>query len=168
MVLFLPYLSADVWNPCQAGEPGWGATKPRTGLSRRDLNVPAPAPPAATAKESKRRAGSSMSSLLQSRSESAVVERKQAAPISPIPDIDKDDKSDPLAASDYVGDIITYYRRIEPLYRVAPDYMSRQVCCQMSTNMGPPSAKNGHAVLSSSNTEYLCCACLCRWTSMTR
>ncbi|DBA72238.1 TPA: hypothetical protein ACH3X2_010629 [Trebouxia sp. C0005] len=111
----------------KAGEPGWGATKPRTGLSRRDLNVPAPAPPAATAKESKRRAGSSMSSLLQSRSESAVVDRKQAAPISPIPDIDKDDKSDPLAASDYVGDIITYYRRIEPLYRVAPDYMSRQV-----------------------------------------
>ena len=119
----------DIWSACQAGEPGWGATKPRTGLSRRDLNVPAPAPPAATAKESKRRAGSSMSSLLQSRSESAVVERKQAAPISPIPDIDKDDKSDPLAASDYVGDIITYYRRIEPLYRVAPDYMSRQVCC---------------------------------------
>jgi len=141
-MLFLPCLFVDVWSACQAGEPGWGATKPRTGLSRRDLNVPAPAPPAATAKESKRRAGSSMSSLLQSRSESAVVERKQAAPISPIPDIDKDDKSDPLAASDYVGDIITYYRRIEPLYRVAPDYMSRQVCCQQSTTMGPPSAKN--------------------------
>lgn len=112
----------------QAGEPNWGATRPRTGLSKRDLNVPAPAPAAATAKESKRRAGSSMSSLLQSRSESAVVERKQPAPVSPIPDIDKDDKSDPLAASDYVGDIISYYRRIEPLYRVAPDYMSRQVC----------------------------------------
>ncbi|KAL3161613.1 hypothetical protein ABBQ32_010471 [Trebouxia sp. C0010 RCD-2024] len=111
----------------KAGEPGWGATKPRTGLSRGDLNVPAPAPAAATAKECKRRAGSSMSSLLQSRSESAVVERKQPAPVSPIPDIDKDDKSDPLAASDYVGDIISYYRRIEPLYRVAPDYMSRQV-----------------------------------------
>ena len=131
----------DVWRACQAGEPGWGATKPRTGLSRRDLNVPAPAPAAATAKESKRRAGSSMSSLLQSRSESAVVERKQAAPISPIPDIDKDDKSDPLAASDYVGDIITYYKRIEPLYRVAPDYMSRQVCCQYSSTMSPSSAK---------------------------
>ena len=112
----------------QAGEPNWGATKPRTGLSRRDLNVPAPAPAAATAKESKRRAGSSMSSLLQSRSESAVVERKQPAPVSPIPDIDKDDKSDPLAASDYVGDIISYYRRIEPMYRVSPDYMSTQVC----------------------------------------
>lgn len=112
----------------QAGEPNWGTTKPRTGLSRRDLNVPAPAPAAATAKESKRRPGSSMSSLLQSRSESAVVERKQPAPVSPIPDIDKDDKSDPLAASDYVGDIISYYRRIEPLSRVAPDYMSRQVC----------------------------------------
>ena len=122
--------------PLQAGEPGWGATKPRTGLSRRDLNVPAPAPPAATAKEAKRRAGSSMSSLLQSRSESAVVERKQPAPVSPIPDIDKDDKSDPLAASDYVGDIISYYRRIEPLYRVAPDYMSRQVCTRLKSLCG--------------------------------
>ena len=165
-ILFLTFV--DIWSACQAGEPGWGATKPRTGLSRRDLNVPAPAPPAATAKESKRRAGSSMSSLLQSRSESAVVERKQAAPISPIPDIDKDDKSDPLAASDYVGDIITYYRRIEPLYRVAPDYMSRQVCCQQSTTMGPPSEKLDDSVLPSYETEHLCGACLCRWTSMTR
>ena len=121
--------------PTQAGEPGWGATKPRTGLSRRDLNVPAPAPAAASAKESKRRAGSSMSSLLQSRSESAVVERKQAVPVSPIPDIDKDDKSDPLAASDYVGDIITYYRRIEPIFRVTPDYMSRQVCTDWLLDM---------------------------------
>ena len=76
-----------------------------------------------------------MSSLLQSRSESAVVERKQAVPVSPIPDIDKDDKSDPLAASDYVGDIITYYRRIEPIFRVPPDYMSRQVCTDWLLDM---------------------------------
>ena len=54
--------TADILSvTLQAGEPGWGATKPRTGLSKRDLNVPAPAPAAATAKESKRRAGSSMS-----------------------------------------------------------------------------------------------------------
>ena len=145
--LFLP--CPDVWSACQAGEPGWDAAKPQTGLSRHDLNGPAHAPPAATAKESKRRAGSSMSSLLQSRSGSAVVERKQAAPKSPIPDIDKDDKSDPLAVSDYVGDIITYYRRIEPLYQVAPDYMSRQVCCQYETTMGTLSAKKGDAVLPS-------------------
>lgn len=68
-----------------------------------------------------------MSSLLQSRSEAAVVQRTAAVPVSPIPDIDKEDKTDPLAVSDYIGDIISYYRRIEPLYRVAPDYMSRQV-----------------------------------------
>lgn len=68
-----------------------------------------------------------MSAMLQIRSEAAVMQRKALAPISPIPDIDKDDKTDPLAAADYVGDIISYYRRIEPLYRVAPDYMSKQV-----------------------------------------
>ena len=68
-----------------------------------------------------------MSALLQSRSEAAFVQRKAPAPVSPIPDIDKDDKTDPLAAADYVGDIISYYRRIEPLYRVAPDYMQKQV-----------------------------------------
>lgn len=70
-----------------------------------------------------------MSALLQSRSEAAVVQRKAAVPVSPIPDIDKDDKTDPLAVSDYIGDIISYYRRIEPMFRVAPDYMCRQVDC---------------------------------------
>ena len=35
---------------------------------------------------------------------------------------------DPLAAGEYVGDIISYYRRVEPQYRVAPDYMTSQVC----------------------------------------
>ncbi len=36
---------------------------------------------------------------------------------------------DPLAAGEYVGDIISYYRRVEPQYRVAPDYMTSQVSC---------------------------------------
>jgi cyclin B len=75
----------------------------------------------------------SMSSLLQSRSEAAVSGNKKAArevavPPSPMPDIDTGDHSNPLAVSEYVNDIYSYYRRIEPKYRVNPGYMSTQVC----------------------------------------
>jgi len=74
-------------------------------------------------------AGRSMSALLQSRSEAAAADRRAAAaePASPMPDIDRADAADPLQASEYVGDIFTYYRRVEPQFRVAPDYMLQQV-----------------------------------------
>ena len=74
-------------------------------------------------------AGRSMSALLQSRSEAAAVDRKAsgAEPCSPMPDIDAADKADPLQAAEYVGDIFTYYRRVEPQFRVSPDYMTQQV-----------------------------------------
>lgn len=74
-------------------------------------------------------AGRSMSALLQSRSEAAAADRRAAAaePASPMPDIDRADAADPLQASEYVGDIFTYYRRVEPQFRVSPDYMLQQV-----------------------------------------
>ena len=83
-----------------------------------------------------------MSALLQSRSETAAVtstsaaslqRRQQQQPQSPMPDIDSADRKDPLTASEYVNDIFSYYKRVEPQFRVSPNYMSRQVrvsfCC---------------------------------------
>ena len=69
----------------------------------------------------------SLTGLLMSRSEDAVALKKKEAPASPAPDIDSRDKSNPLAAADYAGDIFAYYRRVEPLFRTAPDYMKGQV-----------------------------------------
>mmetsp|Transcript_6234 Transcript_6234/g.13638 ORF Transcript_6234/g.13638 Transcript_6234/m.13638 type:complete len:439 (-) Transcript_6234:738-2054(-) len=71
-------------------------------------------------------AGMSMSSLLQTRSEAAVTTRKAPAPPSPLPDIDSVDNMNPLAASEYVVDIYSYYKRAEPKFRVAHDYMQTQ------------------------------------------
>ncbi len=71
--------------------------------------------------------GMSMSSLLESRS-AAMNSRKSLTPASPMPDIDSQDRMNPLAASDYVNDIYNYYKRVENKYRVAPTYMSSQVC----------------------------------------
>jgi cyclin B len=76
-----------------------------------------------------------MSALLQSRSEAAAGASTSAAqqqqrrlqPQSPMPDIDSADRKDPLAASEYVADIFSYYKRVEPQFRVSPNYMSRQV-----------------------------------------
>lgn len=71
--------------------------------------------------------GVSLSTLLQTRSEAAVKPRKAVeAPPSPLPDIDGADRSNPLAATEYVNDIYTYYRRVEPKYRVSPSYMASQ------------------------------------------
>ena len=64
---------------------------------------------------------------MQARSEAAVSNRK-AAPESPLPDIDSLDENNPLAATEYVNDIYSYYRRAEPRYRVSPTYMASQVC----------------------------------------
>lgn len=84
-------------------------------------------------------AGPSMSSLLQSRSEAAVSKQQQAQPAaqpvpaapprSPLPGIDNaSDLSNPLAATEYVNDIYSYFRRVEPRYRVQAGYMAR---CQV-------------------------------------
>lgn len=48
-----------------------------------------------------------------------------------MPDIDSEDKGNELAASEYVADIFSYYKRVEPQYRVSPTYMSRQVPLHM-------------------------------------
>lgn len=75
-----------------------------------------------------------MSSLLQLRSEAAVTRSRHSEPRSPLPDIDSVDKENPLAATEYVGDIFVYYKRIEPLVRVAPDYMTKQVHLKLFKN----------------------------------
>ena len=114
----------------QAANAGsWGATKPHKGLRPRDSNVPVVSQQAAAAAAEKpAAAGRSMSQLLQSRSEAAVSggkTKKQCVPA--LPDIDTADAADPLNATDFVADIFSYYKRVEPQLRVAPDYMTRQV-----------------------------------------
>lgn len=118
------------------------AAKPRVGgLRPRDSSVPvvsaqapaavapaAVAPAPAARKPATRR---SMSQALQDRSEMAVSSGKPkaaaACPPSPLPDIDSCDAADPLAATDFVTDIFGYYKRMEPVLRVSPDYMVHQV-----------------------------------------
>lgn len=127
-----PPLLPSPFPNMQAGNPGsWGAAKPRNGLRPRDSNVPvvsqaagAAAPPA----EKPAPAGRSMSQLLHERSEAALSAGKTKEQCAPaLPDIDSADAHDPLAATDFVTDIFSYYKRVEPQLRVAPDYMSRQV-----------------------------------------
>lgn len=121
----------------QAGNGGsWGAAKPRNGLRPRDSNVPVVSQVAA-AVEKPAAAGRSMSQLLHDRSEAAMSAgktKKQCVPA--LPDIDSADAHDPLAATDFVADIFSYYKRMEPQLRVAPDYMSRQVRGSDATTPG--------------------------------
>lgn len=81
--------------------------------------------------------GLSMSSMLQNRSEAAVAPQANSSaaqnarggrppPPAPLPDIDAIDRENPLAVADYVNDIHSYYKRVEPKYRVAHDYMKIQ------------------------------------------
>ena len=74
--------------------------------------------------------GKSLTALLQSRSEAMapLSERELAVEAPAVPDIDSKDHGDPLAASVYVRDIFSFYKRIEGNFRPSPDYMSRQVC----------------------------------------
>ena len=88
--------------------------------------------------------GSSLSSLLQARSEACTApaarrsaskaaqqqpqqQQQQVPPESPLPDIDAADRGNPLTACEYVNDVYRFYRRVEPEFRVPADYMSRQV-----------------------------------------
>ncbi|KAF5843420.1 B type mitotic cyclin [Dunaliella salina] len=80
-------------------------------------------------------AGMSMSQLLESRSEQAcsVPPRSRrssrsvvAPPPSPLPDIDGPDRMNPLAATEYVNDIYSYYKRVEHKFSVPADYMKQQ------------------------------------------
>jgi len=41
-------------------------------------------------------------------------------------DIDYADRENPLACTDYVNDIYSYFRRVEPTYCVPPNYMAQQ------------------------------------------
>jgi len=79
--------------------------------------------------------GMSMSQLLESRSEQAcsVPPRSRrssrsvvAPPPSPLPDIDGADRMNPLAATEYVNDIYSYYKRVEHKFSVPADYMKQQ------------------------------------------
>ena len=108
----------------------WNAKQPRNGLRPRDsnLSVVSQAADGAAPAAEKKPASRSMSELLAARSEAAVSgskAKKQCVPA--LPDIDSVDAADPLAATDFVTDIFSYYKRVEPQLRIAPDYMSRQV-----------------------------------------
>ncbi|KAG1654532.1 hypothetical protein FOA52_008537 [Chlamydomonas sp. UWO 241] len=58
--------------------------------------------------------------------EASTRANKAPAPL-PLPDIDSADASNIFLASDYVVDIFSYFRRVEPRFRVAADYMKKQV-----------------------------------------
>jgi hypothetical protein len=64
----------------------------------------------------------SLTSLLHEFSE-----RASASEGNGVDDIDSADKDNPLAASDYVVDIFSYYSRIEPKTRANANYMASQV-----------------------------------------
>jgi hypothetical protein len=76
-------------------------------------------------KAAQHKGGSSLSSLLQSRSEYAATKRA-ATPPSPLPDIDSKDLANPLAEAGYAHDIYCYYRRVEPRFAAPCDYMDGQ------------------------------------------
>eukprot|EP00882_Tetradesmus_deserticola_P026873 GHRQ01029689.1.p1 GENE.GHRQ01029689.1~~GHRQ01029689.1.p1 ORF type:complete len:193 (+),score=43.77 GHRQ01029689.1:132-710(+) len=107
--------------------------KPQTSLRPRDPNATAAALRSKVAQPS-RPAGVSLSSLLQTRAESVPAAKvPSVCPESPLPDIDKNDKHNPLAASEYANSICNYYRRVEPKFNVAHDYMQTQVLTITST-----------------------------------
>ena len=106
-----------------------------TALKPRENDATAPAanaPARGRASSAGAKSGSSLSSLLQSRSEYASAKRASAAstPPSPLPDIDSKDKHNPLAAAEYAQDIYCYYRRVEPRFAVSAEYMGSQVGAQ--------------------------------------
>lgn len=57
----------------------------------------------------------------------AQEQQQQRAALPPLPDIDGPDKYNPLAECQYVNDIYSYFRHIEPKYRAPANYMESQV-----------------------------------------
>ena len=84
-------------------------------------------PPAA------RRQTSTAALLVQRSTEADAARPSTAEPSAPATeDIDQADRLDNRAAAEYVSHIFSYFQRVEPLYRVAPSYMAKQVgpgCC---------------------------------------
>lgn len=115
-----------------------GGKPQTTSLRPRDPNATAAAM-RSRAPSSTRPAGVSLSSLLQTRAESANPQLAGGAALSPLPDIDSADMNNPLAAAEYAYSIYNYFRRVEPKFRVAPDYMKSQVC----RRAGPSAAELG-------------------------
>lgn len=54
-------------------------------------------------------------------------QQQRAEQLPPLPDIDGLDKHNHLAECQYVNDIYSYFRHIEPKYRAPPNYMESQV-----------------------------------------
>eukprot|EP00879_Flechtneria_rotunda_P026701 GHRR01028521.1.p1 GENE.GHRR01028521.1~~GHRR01028521.1.p1 ORF type:complete len:411 (+),score=117.15 GHRR01028521.1:116-1348(+) len=99
--------------------------KPQTSLRPRDPNATAAILRSKVAQPN-RPNGVSLSSLLQTRAESASAKAQAVPPASPLPDIDSNDKLNPLAAAEYANSIYSYYRRVESKFHVAHDYMQSQ------------------------------------------
>ncbi len=110
----------------------YSVPKQKQGLQAKEDSSAAPAASKAVVERhaaARAPSGKSLTALLQSRSEAMVPlsERELVAGAPAVPDIDAKDHGDPLAASVYVRDIFSFYKRIEGTFRPSPDYMSRQV-----------------------------------------
>ena len=110
----------------------YSVPKQKQGLQAKEDSSAAPAASKAVVERhaaARAPSGKSLTALLQSRSEAMVPisERELAQGAPAVPDIDAKDHGDPLAASVYVRDIFSFYKRIEGTFRPSPDYMSRQV-----------------------------------------
>lgn len=116
--------------------------KQKQGLQAKEDSSAAPAAARAVVERpatSRAPSGKSLTALLQSRSEAMapLSERELAQGAPAVPDIDSKDHGDPLAASVYVRDIFSFYKRIEGNFRPSPDYMSRQVRPAMPSPLTP-------------------------------
>lgn len=105
--------------------------------------------------------GASLNSLLEARSAAATSSRRSAPPslasqqeqqqqpqqqqrsqqqqrapaVPPLPDIDAPDRHNHLAECQYVNDIYSYFRHIEPKYRAPANYMDSQVRTQLTGDL---------------------------------
>lgn len=89
---------------------------------------PATAKPTDAAPPAARRHTSTAALLVQRSTEADAARPSTAEPSAPATeDIDQADRLDNRAAAEYVSHIFSYFQRVEPLYRVSPSYMAKQV-----------------------------------------
>lgn len=114
------------------------AKPPRPKHQRKAPAAPGPVPAAAAAAANQpRRAGlrerkavpaaAAPARRVVKAAKAAAAARPLPPPPSSLPDVDYCDRHDPLAVNEWVNEIFAYYKRVEPLLRASPDYMSRQV-----------------------------------------
>lgn len=99
----------------------WGSTR------QRSTQPAVAAKPLARASEtSLPGAASTRSRLDGERSMSTLLQKRSAQMEEDLPDIDVADKENPLAVTEYVNSIYSYYYKVEPNTTVGPTYMTNQ------------------------------------------